>query len=557
MEEMSLTVAVPFRLGNSVCENSTIATRMDITRLKLMENPAGILTDSATKATNQLVTGEDVDCNCADMVTEKSSIEVPLTKEVKGEGATSLDMISDSKVSWIACNDVIAQESEEDDSFSLEGDHVLDLDSSCSLSVTSDTSSLYGEDFMGFDATSEVGTPSSLDHGKSICSVDIIAKTTKFVQSTVETEVASVPLAVAVSHEEEIGDGSEQKPSAVVLRLALEKEPSTTVPVPRSVFEVEYVPLWGSTSICGRRPEMEDAVAAVPRFLKVPIQMLIGVRILDGLSRAFAHQTAHFFGVYDGHGGSQVANYCRERIHSALAEEIEFVKESESNASITDSCQELWRKAFTNCFVKVDAEVGGQASQEPVAPETVGSTAVVALIFSSHIIVANCGDSRAVLCRGKEAMTLSVDHKPNREDEYERIEAAGGRVIQWNGHRVLGVLAMSRSIGDRYLKPWIIPEPEVMFVPRVKEDECLILASDGLWDVMTNEEACDLARRRILQWHKKNGAILTSERGETFDPAAQAAAEYLSNRALQKGSKDNITVLVVDLKAQRKFKSRT
>lgn len=111
--------------------------------------------------------------------------------------------------------------------------------------------------------------------------------------------------------------------------------------------------------------------------------------------------------------------------------------------------------------------------------------------------------------------------------------------------------------GDRYLKPWIIPEPEVMFIPRSKEDECLILASDGLWDVMTNEEVCDLARKRILLWHKKNGVTLPTERGEGIDPAAQAAAEFLSSRAIQKGSKDNITVIVVDLKAQRKFKSKT
>lgn len=107
------------------------------------------------------------------------------------------------------------------------------------------------------------------------------------------------------------------------------------------------------------------------------------------------------------------------------------------------------------------------------------------------------------------------------------------------------------------MKPWIIPDPEVTFLPRAKDDECLILASDGLWDVMTNEEACDLARRRILFWHKKNGLSMSSERGEGIDPAAQAAAEFLSNRALLKGSKDNITVIVVDLKAQRKFKSKS
>ncbi|KAF2287050.1 hypothetical protein GH714_037196 [Hevea brasiliensis] len=461
-------------------------------------------------------------------------------------------MIFENKSNWVVSDDVINQQNEEDDSFSLEGDPILD--SSCSLSVASETSSLCGEDFIGFEAISEIGTPCSVDTGKNICSVDIIANATDL-ESNVDTEVVRDSVSVEVSLEEEIGDGSDPKPSAVVLKLALGKGVSGTVT--RSVFEVDYVPLWGVTSICGRRPEMEDAVAIVPHFLKIPIQMLIGDRVLDGMSKYITHQTAHFFGVYDGHGGSQVANYCRDHIHSALAEEGEFIKNGLSDGSIKDSCQEQWKKIFTNCFLKVDAEVGGKGSAEPVAPETVGSTAVVAIICSSHIIVANCGDSRAVLYRGKEPMALSVDHKPNREDEYARIEAAGGKVIQWNGHRVFGVLAMSRSIGDRYLKPCIIPEPEVMFIPRAKDDECLILASDGLWDVMSNEEACDLARRRILVWHKRNGAAVPSSRGEGIDPAAQAAAEYLSNRALQKGSKDNITVIVVDLKAQRKLKSKT
>lgn len=96
-----------------------------------------------------------------------------------------------------------------------------------------------------------------------------------------------------------------------------------------------------------------------------------------------------------------------------------------------------------------------------------------------------------------------------------------------------------------------------MFVPRVREDECLIMASDGLWDVITNEEACDVARRRILLWHKKNCDALSKERGEGIDPAAQDAADYLSRLALQRGSKDNISVIVVDLKAIRKFKKKT
>lgn len=112
--------------------------------------------------------------------------------------------------------------------------------------------------------------------------------------------------------------------------------------------------------------------------------------------------------------------------------------------------------------------------------------------------------------------------------------------------------------GDRYLKPWIIPEPEVTITPRVREDECLVLASDGLWDVMSNEEVCDVARKQILLWHKKNGPVSpSSQSGTTADPAAQAAADCLMRLASQKGSKDNITIIVVDLKAQRKFKSRS
>ncbi|KAL6615454.1 hypothetical protein ACP70R_037724 [Stipagrostis hirtigluma subsp. patula] len=346
----------------------------------------------------------------------------------------------------------------------------------------------------------------------------------------------------------------------------------------RSVFAVDCVPLWGYTSICGRRPEMEDAVATVPRFFDVPLWMLTGNAVVDGLDPMTFRLPAHFFGVYDGHGGAQVANYCRERLHVALVEHLNRIEGTVCAANLGDvEFKKQWEKAFVDCFSRVDDEVGGKASraggggagtsdaaapqvvQEPVAPETVGSTAVVAIICSSHIIVANCGDSRAVLCRGKQPVPLSVDHKPNREDEYARIEAEGGKVIQWNGYRVFGVLAMSRSIGDRYLKPWIIPVPEVTIVPRAKDDECLILASDGLWDVMSNEEVCDVARKRILLWHKKNGISSSSapRDGDSADPAAQAAAECLSKLALQKGSKDNITVIVVDLKAQRKFKSKT
>ncbi|KAL3844264.1 hypothetical protein ACJIZ3_001667 [Penstemon smallii] len=493
-----------------------------------MADSENVFPDSKSKTFPNSMDNDYEDCSIADSGSEVSGFSVLLASEDNRSGVSSvLAMTSEDESNWLDTN-VLVRESEEDGSSSLDGDHVLD--GSCSMSMVSDTSSLCGDDFLNFDPNSEIGTH-FLEAEKRDLSVD---NTISVAESIVEENV----------------DASSSKSSMVPIELDKGMSGRTS----RSIFEVDYVPLWGFTSICGRRPEMEDSVTTIPRFIKIPLQMLIGEHLIDGVTSRLSHLTGHFFGVYDGHGGSQVANYCRDRMHSALAEELEIII---NDGNRKDNCEVQWRKAFTKCFIKVDDEVGGKTSLEPLVPETVGSTAVVAIVCSSHIIVANCGDSRAVLCRGKEPLPLSVDHKPNREDEYARIEAAGGKVIQWNGHRVFGVLAMSRSIGDKYLKPSIIPDPEVMFVPRAREDECLILASDGLWDVMSNEEVCEIARKRIQIWHKNNGATLPLQRGEGIDPAAQAAAEYLSNRALQKGSKDNITVVVVDLKAQRKIKSKT
>lgn len=535
MEEMSPAVAMTLSLGNSMCDNSGIATHVEITRLKLVTDTVSLLSDPV-----KAVSDEAVDACSGNSNDAKNGVELAALSESKDVGIGATDSVP---------SDAVIQESDEDEV----------------LSVAEDTNGIISEELLALEAGSEISLPKSVE----IEDGQIIAKAI-ILESSNEVQVPMAKLLIAaVSPNADLSDGSDLRASAVVLKLPSESNLSKGTT--RSVFELDCIPLWGSVSICGKRPEMEDAVAAVPRFAKIPIKMLIGDSVAGGLSENLTDLTGHFFGVYDGHGGTQVANYCRDRIHCALVEEIGNVKNYLSSASMEGNQQLQWEKTFTSCFLKVDDEIGGKGTKgtieglgevsdatfEPVAPETVGSTAVVALVCSSHIIVANSGDSRAVLYRGKESMALSIDHKPNREDEYARIEASGGKVIQWNGHRVFGVLAMSRSIGDRYLKPWIIPEPEVMFVPRARDDECLILASDGLWDVMTNDEACEVARKRILMWHKKNGVTSLAERGNGIDPASQAAADYLSMLALQKGSKDNISVIVVDLKAQRKFKSKS
>ncbi|KAM0956525.1 hypothetical protein ACFX14_024727 [Malus domestica] len=534
MEDMSPAVAVTLSLGNSICDSSGIGANVEFTWLKLVTDAGNLCTDSS-----KVVSLESVSCSkgSSDDIERKVSV-VPVPSQDDDGGNTSV------------ANDIMVQESEEEEI----------------LAFRYDTNGIVREKLLTLEVGSAISLPDAVEIGK-VGEGNIVAKAIVLVESAVGKMASGVM--AAVSSASELSNKSELTTSTVLIQSTGEKVVSKAGI--RSVFELNCIPLWGSVSICGRRPEMEDAFAAVPRFINIPIKMLVGSQVYNGMSQSLTHLTSHFFGIYDGHGGPQVANYCSERLHLALAEELGGIKDDSGDGIMVETQQVQWEKAFTNCFQRVDDEIGGkvsrgiiesnadasEASFEPVAPETVGSTAVVALVSSSHIIVANCGDSRAVLCRGKQAMPLSVDHKPNREDEYERIEASGGKVIQWNGHRVFGVLAMSRSIGDRYLKPWIIPEPEVTVVPRARDDECLILASDGLWDVITNEEACEVARRRILLWHKKNGVTPVAERGKGVDPAAGEAAAYLSTLALQKGSKDNISVVVVDLKAQRKFKSKT
>lgn len=305
MEEMSFVVAVPLRVGNccSVCDNTTIVPHMDVSRFKLMAD-TGLLSNSVTKVFTKTVAGSD-DCDDSGNLEDEAGITevIPPKQDREGENPV-LDMISEDR-STLVGDEVLADEIEED-SLSLEGDQVVD--SSCSLSAVSENSSVCGEESLCFDATSDVGTPFSAYVDKSIGAVNIAAEAVDLEESNVDTDITTEPLAAAVSLEEENGIRTGPKPSDAVLHQ-LPQEKGVSGMVGRSVFELDYTPLYGFISVCGRRPEMEDALATVPRFMKIPIQMLIGDRVLDGINKCFSQQTTHFFGVYDGHGGSQVKFY--------------------------------------------------------------------------------------------------------------------------------------------------------------------------------------------------------------------------------------------------------
>ncbi|KAL9224541.1 hypothetical protein vseg_000566 [Gypsophila vaccaria] len=293
---------------------------------------------------------------------------------------------------------------------------------------------------------------------------------------------------------------------------------------------------WGSTTVIGRRSAMEDALAIVPNFV------LDSCRSVGGCTAPASRSSGdvngvYFFGVYDGHGGSEVADFCAQRMHEVIAEE--WSREGHEG----HEWQKRWHDTFCSGFRRADDQVITEAG----ASEMVGSTAVVAVVSGCQIILSNCGDSRAVLCKRTHTVPLTVDHKPDRVDELTRIEGEGGKVISWNGARVLGVLAMSRSIGDRYMSPYIIPVPEITFTARSDEDECLILASDGLWDVMSNDEVGEVARRLIRRIRRSAVAGDKSP--------AQVVADNLTQLAIGRNSSDNISIIVVDLKSRRRHQA--
>lgn len=133
-----------------------------------------------------------------------------------------------------------------------------------------------------------------------------------------------------------------------------------------------------------------------------------------------------------------------------------------------------------------------------------GCTAVVALMAGRELYVANAGDSRCVVCRAGKVVEMSFDHKPEDDIEFERIRKAGGRVTL--DGRVNGGLNLSRAIGDHGYKmnkelsaeeQMISAQPDLKRHTLEPEDEFMVLACDGIWNYMSNEEVVGFVKQRI------------------------------------------------------------
>ena len=296
------------------------------------------------------------------------------------------------------------------------------------------------------------------------------------------------------------------------------------------------------------------------------------------------------FGVFDGHGGDMCSKYATMNFERILDDEMykleERMTEHTSNIFVSNFLSKSIQRLLEKTILEVDRSFLSLQQQERERERArviegartgagaytnvslddldtmyqSGSTAVIVAIHpdSNQIICSNVGDSRAILISESEIIPLSHDHSPDlRPDEVDRIEKLGGivqsnpmesayaltmgiracpRIYQKNG--VVGGLNMTRALGDDYLKPLVIPDPETELVERTEEKGFLVLASDGIWDVMSNEEVANVIRKNV----------------ENLSPSqfVQSCALKLVKQAQKNGVQDNITCMVIQLPLQKK-----
>jgi protein phosphatase 2C len=265
MEEISSSVAVPFTLGNLIQKDAAVTTHMEITGLKLMANTAAAL------ILNPAVGNE----NHADVSLQHQITVSAEVKENQVGSAVVSEMVIECESNWIL--------SENHNQAIKEDEIMLAVDFQC----------LHNSGSQSVADSPIIVTVGDDIHGKF--SINEVLPVLKPEQNTVS---------IAMNIESENRTVSEEvdpKLSAMILDQ-LEKENKTQRTSYQNGLEVSSDPLWGFSSICGNRPEMEDAIAVKPRLFQVPTQMLMD----DHVNENTKDSPAHFFGVYDGHGGFQV-----------------------------------------------------------------------------------------------------------------------------------------------------------------------------------------------------------------------------------------------------------
>ncbi len=228
----------------------------------------------------------------------------------------------------------------------------------------------------------------------------------------------------------------------------------------------------------------------------------------------------NMFGIYDGHGGKHVSKYISEKLPKYFKS--------------LDTKYPLSGRYIRNIFKEIQTELEKKYTE---MCECCGSTCLLAIDYiheqKRFIDIINLGDSRCVISRGNKANIITSDHKPNWPDERERIKKMGGEIYFDGADWRIGDLSVSRAFGDLDNKPYISCIPDIFRYKISKKDQFMILACDGLWDVMEGQEVVNFI---ITNCYDLDGNRINKKTNIT-----RLLAEY----ALKKGSMDNITIIVV------------
>jgi len=209
----------------------------------------------------------------------------------------------------------------------------------------------------------------------------------------------------------------------------------------------------------GKRPTMEDEI--------VILGMGPRCRINED-----------YFALFDGHGGIDASAFAATTLHERLDKHLCTNGGDVIRALV---------QAFHNTNTVMCVNKGMMC----------GTCALVSFIQGNNLYIANLGDSRAVLgCKGRCGFALTKDHKPELPEEIARITNLGGFVQPPNkasaAYRVMGKIAVSRALGSRNTKPFISHDPDIYHLVLSEDDYFLILACDGIWDVVSDQDASEI-----------------------------------------------------------------
>ncbi|KPJ05090.1 Protein phosphatase 1E [Papilio xuthus] len=233
--------------------------------------------------------------------------------------------------------------------------------------------------------------------------------------------------------------------------------------------------------------EARTVAAATKNMRRTMEDRHVVIGNLEALFGIDTSEPTSFYAVYDGHAGSAAATYCAAHLHQYLVDSPYFRTDLQ--------------RAMLEAFLRTDAEFVSKSNQRRACG---GSTAVVVAVRGRCLLAAWAGDSLALLAKRMRLRQLVHPHKPDRPDERERIVSSGGTVTHYGTWRVNGQLAVSRAIGDAKYKPYVTARPEMEVVKLNGKEDFVVVACDGLWDFVSEDNVAISIYAQLVTDPKRN-----------------------------------------------------